>query len=122
MMAESVSGRNSRPATGRPKSGQAHPPLDERGDAVGLFQGDVEGRLADDGLAVVGEVDGDGVSMSPSRLGRVTGRPRSSRVATAEKVVPRSMPTTGMRVVSGQWIVVSPECQLTAEGCSANDR
>src|SRR5579884_1011599 len=35
-----------------------------------------------------------GVSISPSRLGSVTGWPRSSRVAMAEKVVPRSMPTS----------------------------
>ncbi len=30
----------------------AHPPLDERGDPVRLLEGDVEGGLADDGLAV----------------------------------------------------------------------
>src|SRR5438552_3646114 len=35
-----------------------------------------------------------GVSMSPSRLGRVMGCPRSSRVAIAQKVVPRSIPTS----------------------------
>src|SRR5262245_22389183 len=35
-----------------------------------------------------------GVSMSPSRLGSVTGWPWSSRLAMAENVVPRSMPTS----------------------------
>ncbi len=57
MMAESVSGRNSRPATGWPKIGQPHAPLDERRDAVGLFEGHVERRLADDGGAVGREVE-----------------------------------------------------------------
>ena len=40
--------------------GLAHAPLDERGDPVGLLQGDVEGRLADDGAAVVEQQDGAG--------------------------------------------------------------
>ena len=35
-----------------------------------------------------------GVSISPSRLGSVTGWPWSSSVATAQNVVPRSMPTS----------------------------
>ena len=119
-MAESVSGRNSRPATGRPSDVQPHAPLDERGDAVGLFQGDVEGRLADDGGAVVEQEHGGGVSISPSRLGRVTGWPRSSSVAMAEKVVPRSMPTTCMRVVSGQ--VDSGQSRMSAYGTKGSFR
>ena len=44
-----------RPAVER----MAHAPLDERGDLFGLLQGDVEGRLADDGAAAVDE-DGAG--------------------------------------------------------------
>ena len=53
MMAESVSGRKSRPATVRPSDGVAHAPLDEDGDAVGLLERHVEGGLADDGGAVL---------------------------------------------------------------------
>ena len=49
------------------------------------------------------------MSISPSRLGRVTGRPRSSSVAMAEKVVPRSMPINDMgTLVCGTGIV--PDC------------
>ena len=44
------------PAVGR----VAHVPLDERGDAVGLFEGHVEGGLADDGLALGRQEDGAG--------------------------------------------------------------
>ena len=40
--------------------GIAHAPLDERGDVFGLFQGHVEGGLADDGLAIGRQEDGAG--------------------------------------------------------------
>src|SRR5260370_27050162 len=43
-----------------------------------------------------------GVSISPSRLGRVLGWPWSSRVAIAEKVVPRSIPTS-LPVAGAMW-------------------
>ena len=57
MIADSVSGPKV-PAGDRPAEIRlAHPPLDERRNAVGLFQGHVEGRLADDGFAV-GDQDG----------------------------------------------------------------
>ena len=42
---------------------------------VGLFQGDVERRLADDGRRRRPGRTALGVSMSPSRLGSVTGWP-----------------------------------------------
>ena len=41
-------------------AGIAHAPLDERGHAVGLFQGHVEGGLADDGRVVVEQQHGAG--------------------------------------------------------------
>ena len=58
MTAESVSGRNVAAGDRAAVVRAAHPPLDERGDAVGLFEGHVEGRLADDGLPSSVEVDG----------------------------------------------------------------
>ena len=94
MMADSVSGRNSRPATGRPKVGMAHAPLDERGDAVGLLQGHVERRLADDGAAVVEQQHGAGRQHVAVAVGQRDGLAVVVQVAMAEKVVPRSMPTS----------------------------
>ncbi len=52
--AELASGHE--PAQGR----MPHAPLDERGDAVGLLQGHVEGGLADDGAAVIEQQHGAG--------------------------------------------------------------
>ena len=70
--------------------------LIERGDAVGLFQGDVAGPPGRRRRCRPSSKTALGVSISPSRLGSVTGWPRSSSVAMAEKVVPRSMPTTAI--------------------------
>src|SRR5262249_59180290 len=44
---------------GAAEGGEAHAPLDEGGDLVGLLEGDVERRLADHGAAVL-EEDGAG--------------------------------------------------------------
>src|SRR5262245_4754765 len=56
-----------------------------------------------------------GVSISPSRLGRVVGRPRSSSAATAENVVPRSMPTTRAIWIGVFWIL-----DFSADGATAS--
>ena len=73
--------------------GFAHIAFDALGDGVGPESEVLLRFAADRGLFVAEKKTTLGVRTSPAALRTMAERPRSSRYATAEYVVPRSMPT-----------------------------